>query len=262
MSEPEAAIEPGTLCFRCNICGTSNLVAADTLGREVASCASCGSSGRFRSIVSLLSLELFDANLELPDFPKRPDLVGLGMTDWDGYALRLAEIFSYRNTYYHREPRLDVSANEIPDVMKGNDFVISSDVLEHIVPPVQKAFANIFDMLKPGGCFILTVPYGLQSDTTEHFPDLYEFDISERNGAYVLKNRTKSGVMQEFSELCFHGGPGSTLEMRVFSENALLAHLNTAGFESIKIHPAWDFRHGIWWPQPWGFPISATKPRA
>ena len=91
-----------------------------------------------RSIVSVLSLELFDANLELPDFPNRPDLVGLGMTDWDGYALRLAEIVSYRNTYYHQEPKLDISANEIPDAMKENDFVISSDVLEHMAPRFRK----------------------------------------------------------------------------------------------------------------------------
>jgi SAM-dependent methyltransferase len=215
-----------------------------------------------RSIVSALSLELFNANLMLPDFPNRPDLVGLGMTDWDGYALPLARIFSYRNTYYHQEPRLDVSASEIPNSFKENDFVISSEVLEHIVPPVGKAFANIFDMLKPGGCLILTVPYGLQPDTTEHFPDLYEFKISERNGTYIMRNRTKSGMMQEFTDLCFHGGPGSTLEMRVFSESALLAHLNAAGFESIKIHRALDFRHGVWWPQPWGFPISSRKPNA
>jgi SAM-dependent methyltransferase len=237
------------------------LLAAEKLGREVASCPNCGSTGRWRSIISVLSLELFGVSLVLSDFPIRSDLVGLGMTDWDGYALPLARTFNFRNTYYHQEPKLDVSASEIPDSFKQNDFIISSEVLEHIVPPVEKAFENIFDMLKPGGCLILTVPYGPDLSTREHFPDLYEFNISESNGTYVLKNRTKSGVMQEFSDLCFHGGPGSTLEMRVFSESALLAHLRDAGFESVKVHRALDFRHGVWWPQPWGFPISARKPR-
>jgi SAM-dependent methyltransferase len=260
MNAAEVAIEPGTLSFRCNVCGASSLVAMEKLGRELASCA-CGSSGRFRAIVKALSLELFNASLALPDFPARPDLVGLGMTDWDGYALRLAPLFSYRNTYYHQEPRLDIAASEIPEAMKGNDFVISSDVLEHIAPPVQKAFTNILDMLKPGGCFVLTVPYGLGSDTKEHFPELHEFDISERSGKYVLKNRTKSGAIQEFSDLRFHGGPGTTLEMRVFSESAILAHFHAAGFESIRVHRDPDFRHGIWWPEPWGFPISARRPR-
>ena len=104
--------EPGTLCFRCNICGENCQTALDRLGREDASCKGCGSLPRKRAIIRVLSTQLFGKNLLLSDFHPRPDICGLGMTDWKGYADRLAEKFSYRNTYYHQEPRLDISAVE------------------------------------------------------------------------------------------------------------------------------------------------------
>ena len=34
-------------------------------------------------------------------------------------------------------------------------------------------------------------------------------------------NWTADGRIETFDDLVFHGGPGSTLEMRVFSEDAL-----------------------------------------
>ena len=162
--------EPGTLCFRCNICGDYGETALDRLSREEASCKGCGSSPRMRAIIRVLSTELFGKNLLLRDFPVHPDMRGLGMTDWEGYANRLAEKFSYQNTYYHQEPRLDISAVEIPAHHLANDFIISSEVFEHVVPPVSRAFENVSKMLKPGGLFILTVPYTNKKETIEHFP--------------------------------------------------------------------------------------------
>lgn len=114
--------------------------------------------------------------------------------------------------------------------------------------------------MKPGGLFLFTVPYGRQKETTEHFPDLHEFALIENNGTYLLRNRTKEGAMQEFDNLVFHGGLGSTLEMRIFSEDSLLAHLRNAGFCDIKVHHFPDLTIGAWWPEPWSFPITAKKP--
>ena len=111
-----------------------------------------------------------------------------------------------------------------------------------------------------GGIFVLTVPYGTQAETIEHFPELYDFTIIADNGSYRLKNVTRSGEVQEFHDLVFHGGPGSTLEMRVFAEAALLRHLTEAGFEAITVHRTPDLPHGIWWPEPWSFPLSARRP--
>jgi hypothetical protein len=62
-------------------------------------------------------------------------------------------------------------------------------------------------MLKPGGVLIITVPFGLQSETIEHFPELNDYTIIEENGNYRLRNITTGGTVQEFRDLVFHGGP-------------------------------------------------------
>jgi SAM-dependent methyltransferase len=255
--------QPGTLCFSCNICQEICLINGEELRREQVSCLRCNSSPRTRAIVRVLSLELLGQNLALPEFPTKKELRGLGMTDSEASAQQFAAKFSYENTYLHQEPFLDIAAPEVaPDRVESSDFVISSEVLEHVKPPVSLAFANIYRILKPGGLLVLTVPYRPQAETIEHFPELNEFTLIEQNGSYTLRNVTRRGVVQEFTPLVFHGGPGSTLEMRVFGEKALLSHLELAGFEEIKIHRTCDFRHGIWWPEPWSLPISARKPRA
>jgi len=258
----ESGLTPETLSFACNICGEACLVPTDQLQREVASCEGCGSTPRVRAIIRALSLELFGQSLALPDFPPNQGMTGLGMTDSESYAAALAKKFWYTNTYYHREPRLDISEPELPgSLMQSKDFIISSEIFEHVVPPVRRAFENTFRMLKPGGIFVLTVPYGTGTETIEHFPDLHDFTIIEKNGSHWLKNVTRSGEVQEFHDLVFHGGPGSTLEMRVFAEAALLKHLAEAGFEAITVHRTPDLAHGIFWPEPWAFPLSARRPR-
>jgi SAM-dependent methyltransferase len=259
----ESGLEPETLAFECNVCGEHCLVAKDQLQREVASCKACGSTPRARAIIRTLSLELFGQNLVLPDFPVSRGIRGLGMTDWEEYAVRLAEKFTYTNTYYHKKPKLDISNPEVPEnFLQSSDFIISSEIFEHVIPPALRAFQNTFKMLKPGGVLVFTVPYGTQTETIEHFPELYDFTIIEDNSSYRLKNVTRSGEAQEFHDLIFHGGPGSTLEMRVFAEAALLQHLAEAGFEKIVVHRTPDLTHGIWWPQPWAFPFSARRPKS
>ncbi|MFN2508582.1 MAG: methyltransferase domain-containing protein [Chthoniobacterales bacterium] len=233
----------------------------EKLRRESGTCSACSSTARERAIIRALSLELFGESLALPDFPLRPDIKGLGMTDSGRYASRLREKLGYQNTYYHQEPRLDVAAEELsPDLIESSDFIISSEVFEHILPPVERAFQNVLKILRPGGVFILTVPYRTAPDTIEHFPGLHDFVLIEENGKQVLRNVRKDGVVEEFRDLVFHMGSGATLEMRVFSERDLLRHLQRAGFETPTVHRCPDFKHGVWWPEAWSFPISGKKP--
>jgi SAM-dependent methyltransferase len=111
-----------------------------------------------RSMVHVLSLELFGECLVLPDFPERPDLIGIGMSDWDAYAIPLAGKLGYTNTYFDRKPALDIT--HVPEEMVGTlDFILSSDVFEHVQPPVAKAFENARRLLKPNGVFVFCVPY-------------------------------------------------------------------------------------------------------
>ena len=254
-------MNPGTLAFRCNICGGDCQTDLTNLKRETISCDICGSTTRRRAVIRALTAELFGESLALPDIPERRDLKGLGMTDWKDYAPKLAEKFDYQNTFYHKEPKLDISDAKLArNLIDSSDFIISSDVFEHVVPPISRAFENVWRILRPGGIFILTVPYAPAPKTIEHFPDLNDFTLIKKDSSYILRNVTESGAVQEFEQLVFHGGPGSVLEMRVFGEEDLLQHLRDAGFEDTKVYRAPDFLHGVWWPEPWSLPISARKP--
>jgi len=244
------------LPFRCNLCGTTNRVPLVALERETPSCRACGSTVRFRSIVHLLTQALFPFGPALADLPPRRDVVGIGLSDDDAYANRLAAKLGYANTFFHKEPRLDI-ANAPADMTGRYDFLIASDVFEHVVPPVSRAFANARRILKPGGVFVFSVPYGLDGETVEHFPDLADFNVAKKKGRWRLVNRTTDGREQVYDNLVFHGGPGTTLEMRLFSLPALLREFAQAGFASMRVASEPCLAHGIRWSTPWSVPIVA-----
>jgi hypothetical protein len=174
---------------------------------------------RARAIVHALSTELFGKSLAVPDFPVRRDIKGIGLSDWDGYAERLVKKLDYTNTCFHRQPMLDIT--DIPESMTGSlDFVIASDAYEHIAPPVTR-------------------------------------EIREHRGHPVLHNRTRDGRTQVFSDLIFHGGTGSTLEMRVFSLESLMTYFSSAGFVETEVYGDSYFEHGIYWRRPFSVPLAA-----
>jgi SAM-dependent methyltransferase len=125
------------------------------------------------------------------------------------------------------------------------DFVVSSDVFEHVPPPVEKAFENLYKILKNGGVCIFSVPYDNQGQTKEHFPDLYDFSIRMVDGKSELINKTRKGEIQIFDDLRFHGGDGSTLEMRLFSKTDLVRTLKETGFKEIRFYDQTIERYGI-----------------
>ena len=115
------------LSYRCNICGKACKTKLENLQREEPSCPGCGSTVRMRSLVHILSMELFGKSLTIGDFPEKPDVTGIGMSDWDGYATRLKEKLGYKNTYYHKEPRLDILGDvvELLHELRGTHSVWS-----------------------------------------------------------------------------------------------------------------------------------------
>jgi SAM-dependent methyltransferase len=242
--------------FRCNICGGACSVPEAALQREVPSCARCGSTVRTRAIVHLLTTELFGRSMTIRELPRRRDISGIGLSDSENYAKRLSDKLGYTNTFFHQEPRLDIAA--VPeDLTRRFDFIIASDVFEHIAPPVSRAFVNARRLLKPHGVFIFSVPYSLEPETREHFPDLYDYRLIEMNGSWRLENRTADGRKQVFADLVFHGGPGSTLEMRLFSRSGLIREFVNAGFAGVRIADESQPACGIAWPEPWSVPMVA-----
>lgn len=207
-------------------------------------------------------MELFGASLSLSEFPVKREITAMGLSDWPGYATRLARKLNYTNTYYHAEPRLDITADIDPALEGSLDVLISSDVFEHVAPPVSRAFEACYRLLKPAGVLVFTVPYTKDGLTTEHYPELYRYEIVQDGSEYVLKNTTRDGREQVFRNLLFHGGEGKTLELRLFSEVSLREEFQRAGFSKITIYRDPDFEHGVYWNPDWSggsFPMSVRK---
>lgn len=245
--------------FVCNICGQLNRSPGESFDREAASCAFCNSNLRRRSLIHALSLELFGTALILPEFPRVKSIRGLGLSDADAYADQLAQKFDYRNTFYDREPRFDISNPPAADQGKY-DFLIASEVFEHVLPPVELAFRQAYGLLKSQGIFILTVPYSLESTMQEHYPDLHEYGFVKIGGRTVLVNRTRAGELQVFEDLVFHGtGARKALELRIFNEAEIKRMLAEAGFSRVRICSENHEGHGIQHSESWSLPIVARK---
>lgn len=222
-------------------------------------CAGCGSSVRLRALIALLSQELFGVLLTLPEFPALKGIRGLGMSDSPNVASRLAEKLDYTNTFYHQAPVFDVTQPDKRD-QERYDFILSSEVMEHVPPPVERAFDILCKLLKPDGLLLLTTPYSLlEGNTAEHFPSLHQYTLSEVDGRVVLLNRRRDGWMEVFENLTFHGGHGSTIEMRTFTEESLRAILIEAGFTSVHFAAGDWPEFGIEHAETWSLPIAARK---
>jgi SAM-dependent methyltransferase len=244
--------------FTCNICGAECERPATPPGREVPGCSVCGSTVRLRSLIALLSREMFGVDLALPDFPVLKGVRAVGMSDPPELAQRLAEKFDYINTFYHQEPRLDI-VHPQPDQLSRYDFILSSEVMEHVPQPVERAFVNLNRLLKPDGLLLLTVPYKIGGHTAEHFPDLHEYALAAPGGRTVLVNRRLDGSLEVFENLSFHGGDGSTLEMRVFTEAALKEILAGSGFAYVDIASENVPEFGVDHSETWSLPMVGRK---
>jgi SAM-dependent methyltransferase len=244
--------------FTCNVCGTGGIAENRGWPRDVMTCATCGSTARSRCLVGLVARELFGADEILPLLPRRTELTGIGMSDPPTFAYALGRRMTYTNTFYHEEPRLDVCA---PGEHAGRyDLVVCSEVFEHVPAPLGRAWAGLLALLRPGGLLVFSVPYRADAPTQEHYPSLHRYEVVERGGGHVLRNVTPAGAEEEFTDLVFHGGPGETLELRVFGLDDVVGSLAAAGFCDVRVRHEPDVAHGVWWPGRDGWPITARRP--
>ena len=111
------------------------------------------------------------------------------------------------------------------------DFITCTDVLEHVEPPLDDVFDNMYRLLKPGGVAILTVPTSLGTRHARTFPRSARLaDRDRRRPASAGEPPRATATIERFDDLCFHGGEGLTLEFRLFSRKGLIESATAAGF--------------------------------
>ena len=251
----------GRVHFSCPICEGKSWTDISELHREGGICRSCGSTVRHRAII----LAILKASSNSPltyfwglsrRFPevKKQDTVIIGLSDHHVMVDYLTSRFTYTNTFYDDEPKLDITS---PEITSKADILISSDVFEHTLGDPSFAFAGAASILKAGGKFVLTVPYTQDGQTIEHYPGLksYRFD-SDTGSTFGLFEDGE----RELVNAVYHGGPGSTLELRMFSKEGVLNCLQKAGFVDIEIDERDIPRYGVYFGGRVGV-FTATAPR-
>jgi hypothetical protein len=247
-----------SVTFRCNVCSAENQMPEGGFTRDEASCDECNSSVRLRALLRTLSIELFNAALALPDFPKVKSIRGLGMSDNGKCASLLSEKFDYRNTFYHQEPRFDAAQPATAE--RGlYDFVLASDIFEHVAPPVEQSFRNVIGLLKPNGFLAMSVPYSIEDTAREHFGGLHDHSVVKAGEHLALVNRSRDGEWQVFDDIILHGGQGATLELRVFSEADLRRLLAAVGCGMVNFIAEDYPPFGITHQKNYSLPVVAGK---
>ena len=197
------------MSFLCNLCGSpASFEDAHRVNPELPSCA-CGSNVRLRWLMHRLSLELFGRSIPLPQFPIDKSVAGLGLTDSPSIALTLEQRLSYRNTYLHQEPRFDLTRD--PSPVGPLDFLIASEVLEHVEPPVSRAFRQAAAILKPSGFALVTVPWVFDGGPEGELPELQDWKFCRQDGAWAVINRHSNGETDFFPRIAVDGGSGPCL---------------------------------------------------
>jgi hypothetical protein len=256
--------------FTCNLCGTRNLFqSAHFENPELPSCQACESNVRFRWLIDRIAREV----------PSGKSTKGIGLTDPPPVAAILAERFTYLNTQMET---LDIRRD--PSPLGDLDFLIASEVFEHVEPPVMDAFNNVAKMLRPSGVFLLTVPWVYEGDGLQVIPELNDWKLArEGNGWAVIDKASHYSNMSfdgspgpslgytrehfpqwpvdlaAFENLVYHGGPGFALEMRLFTRGGVEQNLHAAGFTVVEFDSRENRDIGIVFPYPWSHPIVARK---
>jgi len=230
----------------CPLCAHRYTFDQDSERREGPLCPKCNISGRASAIINALSNFVGQENIALVNHPLNKDVSIIGLSDSPRYAQYLADKYNYTNTYFHKEPYLDIRFPA--EEHRGKyDVVISTEVFEHVLGDVTLAFDGAHSLLKPGGIFIFTVPFVNNGAHKEHYPGLVDYNSREVDGKWVADLEFDTGVVQTDESPIFHGGPGITLEVRLFTRDSVLEYISAAGFIDIEVQDKNYPELGIKW---------------
>ena len=197
-------------------------------------------------MLGVMRYVLEDDSKPLVEQKTRQDIGAIGMSDSEIYARHLAEKFSYANTYYHTVPQLDIC--DLRSIVRYSniDLIICSDVIEHTALAPRETLRNMLQMLRPGGVLILSAPTYRLPKTIEWYPDAAHLEVKDCGGRYEVHWSDMSGARHVDLRPCFHGGPGSTLEMRLIAHDDLVQAGLDEGFEveALEFSP----ESGYVWP--------------
>jgi SAM-dependent methyltransferase len=216
----------------CNICGNFTIYKVDHPNfREHVVCRVCASRNRQRQIAALLLSYSLNSGEEarflarIGDIPK-------AIVVWNTERTRALHerLAVHLGTNYICSEYLDQSlvSGETKDGVlhvdiqnthfqdSSIDFVLSSDVMEH-VPDPMKALRETYRILRPGGCHIFTAPF-------------YHHRFTNETRAVL----DESGSLKYFRKPWYHDDPirpEGVLVYTIFSQE-LLCQIEQMGFEA------------------------------
>lgn len=248
LSDQPNTLEKGSMKAGCTVCGHAYVLDVECNAREGKLCPACGASGRAQAISYHVSNFICNKIVPLTDHKIDKSKRIIGLSDGVVYAKILKIKYDYTNTFFHREPFLDITSPS-ENFYNSCDLLITTEVFEHIVGPSLDAFHGSYAILKPGGLMILTVPFINIGKSVEHYSEnLVNYtSYQQGDGRWVAELEFNDGH-KEIDELAkFHGGPGKTLEIRLFNRDRLINELNIAGFVDVEIHDKNMPQYGINW---------------
>jgi len=153
---------------------------------------------------------------------------GLGLSDNPEMAKFFRRCFNYTNSELDTPPIIDLLSP--PAAARGLfDFVICSDVLEHVPPPAERGLTSIADLLRPGGVAMVSVPIR-DGGTEEYYPGIRSWQLID--GTLHWSDDAGQSFVDTDPEI--HGGDGLTIAFRTWGAEDFEAKVLASGFSSIE----------------------------
>ena len=207
----------GPIKGQCNICGWSGEFFRPEMDREGTMCRNCSSTSRHRAVAHIVGQILRQGSLPVFQWPGDKSVRILESSARGPHPVMFAEKFDYFAVEYdpakiargkHPREYADFQNLHFEDAMF--DLVVASDVFEHVRKD-EDGYRQIYRVLKPGGSFIMTVPYDHDRPET-----IVRVDTSGKEDVHLMEPE-------------YHGGGGHTLTYRNYGRD-LLALLHRIGY--------------------------------